>query len=127
VKGYRAGDLERRYQALDVEEDVVINYGFVTRSVVALMHPRRRLSAWPAARRKEAGSLLEFIRARGPVHPREVDEHFARGSVKNYWGGSSSATTHLLDAMHYRGMLRVVRRERGIRTYAALGARARCE
>jgi hypothetical protein len=119
VKGYRAGDLERRYEALDVEEEVLVNYGFVTRSVGASMHPRRKLSTWSAARRREARSLLEFVRVRGAVHPREVDEHFARGSVKNYWGGSSSATTHLLDAMHYRGMLRVVRRERGIRIYAA--------
>jgi uncharacterized protein YcaQ len=39
--------------------------------------------------------------------------------VTNYWGGLSSATTHLLDAMHYRGLLRVVRREAGIRVYAA--------
>ncbi len=31
VDGYRAGDLERRYASLDVEEDVFINYGFVTR------------------------------------------------------------------------------------------------
>ena len=53
------------------------------------------------------------------MHPREVDEHFAHGTVTNYWGGSSSATTHLLDAMHYRGLLRVVRREAGIRIYAA--------
>jgi uncharacterized protein YcaQ len=37
--------------------------------------------------------------------------------VTNYWGGSSSATTHLLDAMHYRGLLRVVRRDAGIRIY----------
>jgi uncharacterized protein YcaQ len=118
VKGYRAGELERRYPVLEVEEDFLINYGFVTRSVGALMHPRRKLSAWPGARRKEARSLLDFVRARGSVHPREVDAHFARGSVRNYWGGPSSATTHLLDAMHYRGMLRVVRRERGIRIYA---------
>jgi len=39
--------------------------------------------------------------------------------VRNYWGGSSNATTHLLDAMHYSGMLRVMRREDGIRIYAA--------
>src|SRR6185436_1561383 len=38
---------------------------------------------------------------------------------KNYWGGSSSATTHLLDMMHYRGLLRVVRRDAGIRVYGA--------
>src|SRR6185295_4073414 len=56
---------------------------------------------------------------RGAVHPREVDEHFSHGTVTNYWGGSSNATTHLLDAMHYRGLLRVVRREKGIRVYAA--------
>jgi hypothetical protein len=30
----------------------------------------------------------------------------------------SSATTHLLDDLHYRGLLRVVRRESGIRIYA---------
>lgn len=43
----------------------------------------------------------------------------SHGTVKNYWGGSSSATTHLLDAMHYHGLLRVARREGGIRIYAA--------
>ena len=31
VTGYRAGDLERRYATLDIEEDVFVNYGFVTR------------------------------------------------------------------------------------------------
>ena len=36
-----------------------------------------------------------------------------------FWGGSSNATTQLLEAMHYRGMLRVARREQGIRIYAA--------
>jgi uncharacterized protein YcaQ len=51
------------------------------------------------------------------VHPRQVDDHFALGTVTNYWGGASSATTHLLDAMHYRGLLRVARRESGIRIY----------
>src|SRR5580698_6940630 len=39
VKNYRAGDLERRYCKLGIEEDVFINYGFVTRSLQALMHP----------------------------------------------------------------------------------------
>src|SRR5262249_6621320 len=35
-----------------------------------------------------------------------------------YWGGSSRATTHLLEDMHYRGLVRVVRRERGVRIYS---------
>src|SRR5260370_17383389 len=72
---------------------------------------------WPAERKKQAQLLLEFVRERGEVHPREVDDHFSHGTVRNYWGGSSNATTHLLDAMHYQGLLRVARREGGIRIY----------
>jgi uncharacterized protein YcaQ len=118
VAGYRAGDLERRYAELDVHEDFFVNYGFVSREVWSLMHPRGGPTPWSAARGRHVKALLTFVRERGPVHPREVDEHFALGSVTNYWGGSSSATTHLLDQMHYRGLLRVVRRDAGIRIYA---------
>src|SRR5258707_3378731 len=127
VKNYHAGDLERRYATLDIEEDFFIIYGFVTKSLHALMHPRSDSrvpaddvgSLWLSGEKKRAQLLLEFIRERGAVHPREVDEHFSHGSVRNYWGGSSNATTHLLDAMHYSGLLRVMRREDGIRIYAA--------
>src|SRR5579864_9509212 len=125
VKNYRAGDLERRYTKLGIAEDFFINYGFVTPELQARMHPRsdRCVPAearlpWPAARRTRAMQLLDFVRERGEVHPQEVDEHFAHGTVRNYWGGKSNATTHLLDAMHYQGMLRVVRRDKGIRVYA---------
>jgi uncharacterized protein YcaQ len=119
VTDYRAGDLERRYAALGIHEDVFINYGFVTSAVQALMHPRTVSPRWSPVRKKQAQALLAFVRQRGAVHPREVDDHFSHGTVKNYWGGSSSATTHLLDAMHYHGLVRVARREGGIRVYAA--------
>ena len=118
VTGYRAGDLEREYPRLGVHEDFFINYGFVTDRVFRLMHPRRGGQApWSVTRGRHVKRLLEFIGAHGPVHPRQVDDHFSLGTVTNYWGGSSSATTHLLDAMHYRGLLRVARRESGIRLY----------
>ena len=113
VKRYRAGDLERHYVSLGVEEDFFVNYGFVTREVQALMHPRRS-----APERKKEQLLLEFVARHGAVHPRDVHEHFAHGTVRNYWGGSSNATTHMLDALHYRGLLRVARRENGIRLYS---------
>lgn len=119
VSGYRAGDLERRYSRLDIHEDVFVNYGFVTGAVQRLMHPRGGPVPWPPGRGRHVRALLEFVRTRGPVHPREVDDHFSHGTVTNYWGGLSNATTHLLDAMQYRGLLRVVRREAGIRIYAA--------
>jgi len=127
VKNYRAGDLERSYARLGIEEDFFVVYGFVTRSIQTLMHPRPETgvpadnpASWPAARRKQAYGLLEFARERGILHPREARQRFALGSVRNYWGGSSNATTHLLDAMHYRGMLRVARRDKGIRLYSPI-------
>jgi uncharacterized protein YcaQ len=119
VTRYRAGDLERRYPALNVEEDVFINYGFVSRRLQALMHPRRIVGRFSGGRARQSQELLAFVRERDAVHPRDVDAHFARGRVTNYWGGSSSATTHQLDLLHYHGALRVVRREAGIRLYAA--------
>ena len=117
VAGYRAGDLERLYPQLNVHEDFFVNYGFVSRALQALMHPRGGPRPWTAARGRHVRALLDFVREHGPVHPRTVDVHFAHGTVTNYWGGSSSATTHLLEAMHYRGLLRVVRREAGVRIY----------
>jgi len=120
VAGYRAGDLERRYPRLPVDEDCLVNYGFVPRRVLALMHPRIAAQPWDAATRRRAAALLDFIRERGPTHPRVVEEHFAHGRRINAWGGSSSATTHLLDGMHYRGLLRVARRVSGVRIYEAV-------
>jgi hypothetical protein len=126
VKDYHAGDLERHFEDLSIEEDFFLNYGFVSRPVQALMHPRSNTGVpaggrepWSEERKRQAELLLEFILERGAAHPREVDDHFSHGSVQNYWGGSSNATTHLLSAMHYRGLLRVARREGGIRVYTA--------
>jgi len=119
VAGYRAGDLERRYPKLPLEEDFFVNYGYLPRAHHQLMHPRTARTVWPPARAAQAAAVLEFIRARGAVHPREVDAHFAHGKVTNWFGGSSNASTELLDVMHYRGLLRVARREGGTRVYAA--------
>src|SRR5690242_7658265 len=82
VNNYQAGDLERRYASLDVEEDFFINYGYVSRTLYSLMHPRTSLLR-SAANRKRAQLLLDFVRERGSVHPREVDEYFAHGKVTN--------------------------------------------
>src|SRR3954466_8150527 len=62
VAGYRAGDLERRYARLAIEEDCLVNYGFLPRKHLALMHPRHRPRKWDAATRKKADELLAFIR-----------------------------------------------------------------
>ena len=118
VLDYAAGDLERRYPKLPIEEDFFVNYGFLPRAHHDLMHPRVPRTAWSAARKRKAQAVLEYIREQGPVHPRVVDAHFAHGKITNWFGGSTNATTHLLDDMHYRGMLRIARRESGTRIYA---------
>ena len=54
VAGYRAGDLERRYPKLPLEEDFFVNYGFLPRAHHHLMHPRKPRVVWTPARWKQA-------------------------------------------------------------------------
>jgi len=112
VKGYRAGDLERRYASLDIEEDVLYAYGFLPRSIWQLLHPRN-LKGMSKLEKK----VLDVVREFGAMHPRELEAHFGNARVINAWGGYSKATTHALEHLHYRGLLRIARREKGIRIY----------
>jgi uncharacterized protein YcaQ len=118
VIGYRAGDLERRYPRLGLEEDYFVNYGYLLREHHRLMHPRTPPKRWSRARAARAEELLAFIREQGTAHPRAVDRRFAHGKILNWFGGATNATTRLLDEMHYRGVLRVARRDSGTRVYA---------
>lgn len=112
VADYRAGDLERRYAALDIEEDFLYAYGFVSRSVFDLLHPRRPAKLSLLERR-----VLAAIERLGPTHPSALAAEFGTARVVNAWGGYSKATKHALERLHYRGLLRVARRESGIRVY----------
>jgi len=119
VTGYRAGDLERRYATLPIEEDFFVNAGFVTRELHGLMHPRTPRQTWTKAHWKKANVVLEAVRARGIAHPWEVEAALQLGTATNWFGGRSNVSTQLLDGLHYRGLLRVARREGGIRLYEA--------
>jgi uncharacterized protein len=119
VTGYQAGDLERRYPRLPIDEDFFVNYGFLPRELRGLMHPRSARVAGGRARTAREQRVLDFVRERGVVHPREVEDHFQHGRVTNWFGGSSNASTQLLDLLHYKGLLRVARREGGTRVYGA--------
>lgn len=122
VNNYRAGDLEKRYPKLPIEEDFFVNYGFLPRATQALMHPRTPSLQLTAQEKKQAPALLDFVRNKGAAHPREVDAHFAHGKETNWFGGQSNVTTKLLDKLHYHGQLRVARRDAGTRVYAVQGA-----
>jgi uncharacterized protein len=118
VRGYQAGDLERRYPKLDLHEDFFINYGFVTPELHALMHPRAARRVWDKPRWQLADSVLTVVKELGEAHPAQVDAQLGHGKVKNWFGGDSRLSTELLDGLHYRGHLNVARRDNGTRVYA---------
>ena len=119
VRGYRAGDLDRHYPTLDVDEDVLYAYGFVARRLRPYLHPRRNRHA-PDGEftfTGRAAEVLAFVRERGVTHPRDVQEHFGHERVTNGWGGTSSATTVDLEVLRHYGYLRVADRVAGVRRY----------
>jgi uncharacterized protein YcaQ len=117
VDGYRAGELERRYDGLEIEEDYLYAYGFVSRPVFRLLHPRR--AARPSAREQRILAAVERI---GPTHPSALEAEFGRKRVINAWGGYSKETTHTLERLHHRGLLRVSGRLKGVRLYQTVPA-----
>ena len=114
VDGYRAGDLERRYPDLAVDEGYLYAYGFVAPRIGALLHPRQK-----RALTKREQEVLATVRRTGAVHPRHLEEEFGRKRVVNAWGGYSKETTRALERLHHLGFARVARREGGIRVYEA--------
>ncbi len=65
------------------------------------------------------------MRRHGVTHPRDLRATLGKVSIGNGWGGNSAATTRMLEALQYRGKLRVARREAGIRLYALAESRPR--
>ncbi len=127
VKDYRAGELERRYPRLAIEEAFFINYGFLPRETIALLHPRGAppaYDAWDTKMQTRAQEVLEFVGQHGPTYPKDVQAHFDHGRIRR-WGADLNVSNHLLEGLHYRGLLRVARRDRGTRVYQTIEHPAR--
>jgi uncharacterized protein YcaQ len=124
VKDYRAGELERRYPRLAIEEAFFFNYGFLPRETLAALHPRTAPREWDAAMQARAQQVLAFVRQHGLTHAKHVQAHFDHGRIKR-WGSDLNLSTHLLEGLHYSGLLRVARREAGTRVYQAIEHTAR--
>jgi uncharacterized protein len=112
VKGYRMGDLEKKYSVSNIEEDFLYAYGFMPRRVWEILHPRQ-ISRLTVSERR----VLDLVTAHENIHPRQLEAHLGRKREINAWGGYSKATTHILQALHYRGLLRISGREKGIKLY----------
>jgi len=126
VAGYRVGDLDLAYPDMPLAEDYLHVYGVMPAPTRDLLHPRPPLE-WrvDSEHPRLAARILAHVRERGVTHPRDLHATLGKGSIRNGWGGSSAATTRMLEALQYRGKLRVARREAGIRLYALAEARPR--
>ena len=119
VENYRAGELERRYPRLAIEEAFFVNYGFLPREALALLYPREAPRDWDARMRERAQEVLTFVRLHGCIQAKDVQAHFDYGRIKR-WGGDLNVSTQILEGLHYRGLLRVARRDAGTRVYQAI-------
>lgn len=120
VQAYHVGDLERQYPDLDLIEDALHLYGYMPARTLRLFHPRT--GTWRVEQEHPAlaGQVLEFVRTNGPVDFRAVAAHFDSPRTLGNWGSDAKATTKLLEMLHYRGLLRVVRRQGNTRWYGAV-------
>ena len=119
VASYRAGDLDRAYPELPLAEDFVHVYGVLPRATLGLLHPRgaRYRLAVEREHPRLATRVFAHVARHGDTHPRDLAP-LGRTRTANGWGGESTATTRILEALHHRGKLRVVRRTNGIKVYA---------
>ena len=77
---------------------------------LACIHPRQT-TGLPDFEKK----VLATVRKFRTMHPRVIEAHLGRDRVVNAWGGYSKATTRALEDLLHRGLLRIARRENGIR------------
>ena len=119
VRNYRAGELERRYPRLAIEEAFFVNYGFLPRDTMRLLHPRQAPDHWDARMHAHADDVLNFVREQGRTRAKDLQAHFDHVHIKR-WGANLNIGAHLLEGLHYRGLLRVAGRESGTRIYQAI-------
>lgn len=112
VKNYQAGDLEKRYCSLDLEEDYTFAYGFLPSQYRDLLHPRSNYTPSPIERK-----VIEIVKSIGAAHPSKVQEQCGSQCVRNAWGGQSQQAKRALENGHHHGFLRIAHRENGIRIY----------
>ncbi len=107
-------------------EDMFHNYGFFPLEHRALIYPRVLSRHWSEFLESHAPlqrKTLRYLASHAEVHPRELEDAVGMGARVNGWGGSSSASTLMLEALHRQGKARVVRRAAGIRVYAVVKER----
>lgn len=112
VNSYNIGDLEENYNKLNLEEDFLYAHGFMTREIWQLLHRRddKQLSKFDK-------SVLEAVKDKDYIDPRDLLKAFGKKREVNWWGGHSNATKMALERLHAYGFLRIAGRQKGNRLY----------
>jgi hypothetical protein len=120
VAGYRAGDLDRGYPDLPLAEDYMHVYGVLPFATQRLLHPRppRHRRRIERDHPRLARRVLEHALQHAQTHPRDLAPLVGNVRIIGGWGGETAAGGHMLEALHHRGLLRVVRRVNGVKVYA---------
>lgn len=121
VADYQKGDMERAYPELVMEEAYFINHGYVSRELAAMLWSNKPMSDSlrnMIGRDEMIAQVLQFAHDNGgEVLPKVLNVHIGSKSVANAWGGQGQEGTHIVQRMHSMGMLRITRREKGVRVY----------
>ena len=87
VKGYRAGDLERRYFRLAIEEAFFVSYGFLPRETAASCIRAAPAGLGRQGMQGRAQEVLDSVRQHGYTYPK-LQAHFDR---KNFLVAGSTS------------------------------------
>lgn len=117
VHHYRQGDIEQLYPELPLEEAYFINHGYLPRTMANLLWCNKPVSDYLSTRSKQVKQILQLAENEPEINGKLLNQHFENATVTNAWGGSSQEGTHIIQRMHTNGLLRIVRRQKGIRVY----------
>lgn len=115
VKGYKKGDIEKAYEKLGLEEDFLYAHGFMTKDIWSYLHPRLETRLTELDK-----NVLTFVKSRKEATSKDLDAQFGVLRDRTWWGGSGRATNLSLQRLHYYGLIRIVRRNKGTRVYQVL-------
>jgi hypothetical protein len=84
------------------------------------LHPRTlspNAAAFIAEHKGLRRRVMAHLERHGEAHPRDLEAKLGAGRRVNGWGGTSAATTLMLETLHKLGRVEVKRRDNGIRVY----------
>lgn len=114
VSDYKNGDLTNNYSQLKIEEDFLYAHGFMTEALWKLLHPRAKVELTDFDKK-----VLSAVKELGVADPKKLQDSLGKHQERNWWGGKSQATRMSLERLHYYGLVKIIARNKGVRTYAA--------